>query len=44
MVAAIWGIFIWKEFKGSSRKVYGLLGAMFLFFIIGLGLIVVSGN
>ena len=44
MVAAIWGIFIWKEFKGSSKNVYGLLAAMFLFFIVGLGLIVVSGN
>ncbi len=44
MVAAIWGVFIWKEFKGAGRTVYGLLCAMFCFFIAGLALIVVSGN
>lgn len=44
MVAAIWGIFIWKEFKGSSKQVYSLLAAMFVFFIVGLGLIVAAGN
>lgn len=44
MVAAIWGIFVWKEFKGSDKKVYCLLGAMFCFFIVGLSLIVLAGN
>ena len=44
MVAAIWGVFIWKEFKGSDKKVNLLLGAMFLFFIAGLGFIIASGN
>lgn len=44
MVAAIWGIFIWKEFKGSDKSVYGLLAAMFCFFVVGLGLIVMAGN
>ena len=43
MIAAIWGVFVWKEFKGSNNKVYGLLGLMFLFFIAGLSLIVVAG-
>ncbi len=43
MIAAIWGVFVWKEFKGSDKKVYGLLGLMFLFFIVGLSLIVVAG-
>ena len=43
MIAAIWGVFVWKEFKGSNNKVYGLLGLMFLFFIVGLSLIVVAG-
>lgn len=43
MVAAIWGIFVWKEFKGSTKAVYAMLAAMFVFFIAGLGLIVVSG-
>lgn len=44
MVAALWGVFIWKEFKGSSKQVYGLLAAMFCLFIAGLALIVVAGN
>ena len=44
MIAAIWGVFIWKEFKGASKGVYGLLGVMFLFFVAGLGFIIVSGN
>jgi len=44
MIAAIWGVFIWKEFKGSPKKVYGLLALMFCLFVAGLGLIVASGN
>jgi len=44
MVAAIWGVFIWKEFKGASKGVYALLAAMFFFFIAGLALIILSGN
>lgn len=44
MIAAIWGVFIWKEFKGSDRKTNVLLGVMFLFFIAGLGLIILSGG
>ncbi len=43
MVAAIWGVFVWKEFKGSNKTVYNLLGMMFLFFIVGLGMIVAAG-
>lgn len=43
MVAAIWGIFVWKEFKGSDKKVYSLLALMFCFFLVGLGLIVAAG-
>ena len=44
MIAAIWGVFIWKEFKGASKGVYALLGVMFLFFVAGLAFIIVSGN
>ena len=44
MIAAIWGVFIWKEFKGSDKKTDMLLGVMFLFFIAGLGLIILSGG
>ena len=44
MVAAIWGVFIWKEFKGARKGVYGLLIAMFCFFIAGLATIIIAGN
>ena len=42
MIAAIWGVFIWKEFKGSSKLVYGLLTLMFILFICGLGCIIAA--
>lgn len=44
MVAAIWGVFIWKEFKGSDKNTDILLAIMFLFFIAGLGAIIISGG
>ena len=44
LIAAIWGVFIWKEFKGANKGVYGLLALMFLLFISGLGCIIISGN
>ena len=44
MIAALWGVFIWKEFKGANKSVYSLLGVMFLFFVSGLAFIIVSGN
>jgi glucose uptake protein len=44
MIAAIWGVFVWKEFKGAGKKVYALLGGMFLLFVCGLALIILSGN
>lgn len=43
MVAALWGIFVWKEFKGAPRSVEALLTFMFILFISGLGAIIVSG-
>ena len=44
MIAAIWGIFIWKEFKGSGKGTNALLALMFVFFIVGLACIVAAGN
>ena len=44
MVAAIWGVFIWKEFKGAKKGVYGLLALMFCLFVAGLACIVAAGN
>ena len=42
MVSAFWGVFIWKEFKGASAKVNALLALMFLFFIVGLGILMAA--
>ncbi len=44
MIAAVWGVFVWREFKGAGKGVYGLLTAMFCLFIAGLALIVAAGN
>lgn len=44
MIAAIWGVFIWKEFKGATKGIYALLGVMFCLFVAGLAFIIVSGN
>lgn len=43
MIAAIWGIFIWKEFSGAPKTVNNYLIAMFILFLSGLGLIVYAG-
>lgn len=44
MIAAVWGVFIWKEFRGSDRSIKALLAIMFLFFISGLSCIIISGG
>lgn len=44
MIAAIWGVFVWKEFKGADKSVKNLLAVMFLLFIVGLGFIVSAGG
>jgi len=42
MIGAFWGVFIWKEFKGAPKGTNGLLAAMFLFYLIGLSILVAS--
>ncbi|MFA5192660.1 MAG: multidrug DMT transporter permease [Verrucomicrobiia bacterium] len=42
MVGAFWGVFIWKEFKGAPAGTGKLLGAMFLFYLIGLSVLIAS--
>lgn len=44
MIAAIWGVFIWKEFKGADRKTNLLLALMFVLFIAGLSWIIAAGG
>jgi len=42
VVAALWGIFIWKEFKDAPKGTTLLLSLMFVCYLIGLVLIVYS--
>jgi glucose uptake protein len=42
MVAAFWGVFIWKEFRGAPAGTSKLLAAMFASFLGGLALIVLA--
>jgi glucose uptake protein len=44
LVAAIWGVFIWKEFKDAPSGTKTLLSMMFLFFVIGLSLLIYAKN
>lgn len=43
LIAALWGVFIWKEFKYAPKGTDGYITAMFLFFIAGLGLVIYAG-
>jgi glucose uptake protein len=43
LVAAFWGVFIWKEFRNAPPGTNRLLAVMFLFFIAGLGVLVYAG-
>jgi len=40
IVAAIWGIFIWREFKNAPKGVPALLNMMLLLYVIGIALVI----
>jgi glucose uptake protein len=42
MIAAAWGVFIWKEFANAPKGTNMLIRLMFLFFIVGLVLIIIA--
>lgn len=42
MIAVLWGLFIWKEFRNTSSKAHLFIYLMFSFYIIGLILIIIS--
>ncbi|MEP7109241.1 MAG: GRP family sugar transporter [Ferruginibacter sp.] len=42
VVAAIWGIFIWKEFRNAPRGTSAVLNMMLLLYIAGLSLIIAA--
>jgi glucose uptake protein len=42
MISAIWGVFVWKEFKGADVAAKRLLAMMFAFFVAGLGCVALA--
>jgi glucose uptake protein len=44
LVAALWGVFIWREFKNSPRGTNGMLAIMFVLFLLGLISIIYAGS
>src|ERR1700730_1686361 len=40
MVAAFWGVFVWREFRTAPAGTSKLIAAMFCCFLVGLGLII----
>jgi glucose uptake protein len=44
VVAILWGVLVWKEFKGAPKGTNGLLATMFVLFLIGLVLITMSNS
>ncbi len=44
LVAALWGVFIWKEFKDAPKGTNGMLAVMFILFGLGLISIIYAGQ
>jgi len=44
LVAALWGVFVWKEFKNTQQGVSGLLAVMFILFLGGIISIIIAGQ
>jgi glucose uptake protein len=42
MIAAAWGVFVWKEFAGAPKEANRLIAAMFTLFIAGLAMIILA--
>jgi len=42
LVGALWGVFIWKEFKGAPAGTGRLLAAMFVLYVVGLAVLIAS--
>jgi glucose uptake protein len=42
MVAAFWGVFIWREFRTAPSGTSKLIAAMFACFLAGLALIIMA--
>ena len=43
LVSALWGILIWKEFRGAPKSSIYLNIGMFILFVIGLSMLIYAG-
>lgn len=39
LIAALWGILLWKEFRGGDAKIQATLGLMLVLYALGIGLV-----
>ena len=44
MIAALWGVLVWREFAGADRKAWTYLVLMFLFYCCAVGAIALAYN
>jgi len=44
LVAALWGVFIWREFKDSPKGTNSMLAMMFILFFLGIISIIFAGS
>jgi glucose uptake protein len=44
LVAALWGVFIWKEFRNAPPGTNTYVTAMFVFFVAGLAMLIYAGS
>jgi len=44
LVAALWGVFIWKEFRDAPKGTRPMLAVMFVLFLLGIFSIIYAGQ
>jgi glucose uptake protein len=44
MIAAFWGVFIWREFREAPKSTNKLLAVMFVGYVVGLGLLIAANK
>jgi glucose uptake protein len=44
LIAALWGVFIWKEFRGATKSINTLVFLMFVAYLSGLAMLVYAGT
>jgi glucose uptake protein len=42
LVSVLWGLLVWKEFRGAEMRVKLLLAFMILLFVAGLGMVSIA--